>query len=350
MSHHNQTLINQLYRQAKLDSSAFTLLLSSADEKDRAYAAKLARQVATDSFGRNIYMRGLIEFTNHCKNNCFYCGLRRDHRGLKRYRLNEHEILNAAAVAHAAGCRTIVLQGGEDPALTVSWVANLIRSLKRNWPDTAITLSLGERSATDYKTWFAAGADRYLLREETASPELYNHLHPPEMTLANRLNCLAALKDIGYQTGAGFLVGSPSQTAEDLAADLIFIQSFQPAMIGIGPFLPQADTPFGREKPGDPELTLFLISLLRLMLTHGLIPATTAIGTALPDGYQRAILAGANVIMPNFTPLQVRKLYSLYDHKREAGDSASSTDELFREINYRTVIDRGDFPDHYDRH
>ncbi|HHX37871.1 MAG TPA: [FeFe] hydrogenase H-cluster radical SAM maturase HydE [Clostridiaceae bacterium] len=343
MSVSNRHIIDQLDRQMQLTASAFTLLIETADTADRAYAAKLARRKATAVFGHKIYLRGLIEFTNYCKNNCFYCGLRRANTNLKRYRLSDTDILAAAKTAFDSGCRTIVLQGGEDPALNTSRITSLIRAIRSRWPKVAVTLSLGERPRQDYQAWFDAGADRYLLRQESAAPELYRHLHPMEMTLTDRLRCLADLKSIGYQTGAGFLVGSPGQKAGDLATDLMFMQSYQPAMAGIGPFLPQTDTPFGNEPAGDPELTLFMISILRLILPYALLPATTAIGTALPDGHNRAILAGANVVMPNFTPSQVKAQYSLYDHKREVANPTGHLANLFRDIGYHTVVDRGDY-------
>lgn len=337
-------IIDQLYRQVPQPVSAFADLIRNADSAARRYAGVLARRTAVSVFGRRIFIRGLIEFSSYCRNDCHYCGLRRSNSRAARYRLSDDEVLQSCAAGYGMGCRTFVLQGGEDAASTTARIAGLVRQIKSRWPDTAVTLSLGERPRTDYAAWYAAGADRYLLRQETASPALYRRLHPPPLSLENRMRCLRDLKAIGFQTGAGFLVGPPGQTADDLARDLSFMQSFRPEMAGIGPFLPQRDTPFAKEPPGDLELTLFLISLLRLMLPRTLIPATTAIGSLSPGGRERAILAGANVVMPNLSPPRVRGQYNLYDHKTELLQNGTALNRLFQNIGYEITVDRGDFP------
>lgn len=338
-----QHLIDQIHRQVPLSVSAFRDILDHATEDDHRYAADLARAVAQQNFGKAIYVRGLIEFTNYCKNGCYYCGLRSENRGLERYRLDEEEIYEACERGYQMGCRTFVLQGGEDPAFTTVRLATIVRHIRATWPDCAITLSCGEKTEAEYRELFEAGADRYLLREETSSPELYGRLHPPSMSFEERIDCLQTLKRIGFQAGGGFLVGTPGQTNADLAQDLFFMQSFQPAMCGIGPFLPQSDTPFADCPPGDYKTTLFLISLLRLILPYGLLPATTAIGSLVEGGREAAILAGANVVMPNVSPLRVRGQYALYDNKSELLRPGLTLDDLFKDIGYHTVCDRGDF-------
>lgn len=337
-------IIDQLSRQVPQPVSAFVDLIRNADPNARRYANDLARRTAVSVFGRRIFIRGLIEFSSYCRNDCFYCGLRRSNRRASRYRLSDDEVLQACTAGYEMGCRTFVLQGGEDAASTTCRIAGLVRRIKGRWPNTAVTLSLGERPQADYTAWYAAGADRYLLRQETASPLLYRRLHPVSMSHEKRMRCLRELKAIGFQTGAGFLVGPPEQTADDLACDLHFMQTFQPEMAGIGPFLPQQDTPFAKEQPGDLELTLFLISLLRLMLPRTLIPATTAIGSLVPRGHELAILAGANVVMPNLSPPRVRGQYNLYDHKTDLLQGGMTLSRRFKRIGYEIAVDRGDFP------
>ena len=343
----NQGKIQQLAAGGAFSKAELAALIASYTPEDRAFAAALAREVSQARFGRKIYIRGLIEFTNFCKNNCLYCGLRRENKKVSRYRLSPGEILSCCAWGYAEGIRTFVLQGGEDPYFTDERLEGIVRAIKSAWPDCAVTLSLGERSRESYRRLFDAGVDRYLLRHETASPEHYQKLHPPELSLESRLACLEALKGIGYQTGCGCMVGAPFQTSENLAEDLLFMRAFQPHMAGIGPFIPHKDTPFRGEKPGSLDATLFLLSLVRLMLPSVLLPATTALGTIAPDGREQGILAGANVLMPNISPEIVRGNYLLYNNKAGTGlTPAESLDQMKRavsSIGYEAVVDRGDF-------
>ena len=310
-----------------------------------AEAASAARSAV---FGDAVYARGLIEISSICKNDCLYCGIRRSNRQAERYRLQPEEILACAAEGHALGFRTFVLQGGEDPYFTDEVLCGIVGELKARHPDCAVTLSMGERSRESYQALYDAGADRYLLRHETADIAHYARLHPPEMSFANRMRCLGDLRDIGFQTGSGFMVGSPFQTPETLAKDLKFIEGFRPAMCGIGPFIPHRNTPFRDEPAGTLELTLFLLSVLRLMLPETLLPATTALGTIHPRGREMGILAGANVVMPNLSPAGVRGKYELYDNKICTGEeSAQCRDclELRMEaIGCYLAVDRGDAP------
>ena len=298
------------------------------DAFDRALHAE-ARRVRRLQYGDVVYLRALIELTNYCGRDCYYCGLRASNRRIHRYRLDEDEVLGSAARAHAAGLRTLVLQGGEDPQWHDARVTRLVHELRRRYPDTAITLSLGERSRRAYADFLAAGADRYLLREETADPQYYLRLHPRPQTLETRLDALRELKCLGYQVGAGFMVGSPGQGPAQLLADLRFIQRLQPAMIGVGPFLSQRDTPFAGQPAGDLRLTLRLLAILRLMHPAALLPATTALATLSAAGRIAGLNAGANVLMPNFTPLPVRADYRLYDNKSVA-DREDQDVELLR--------------------
>ena len=282
-----------------------------------------ADAVRREYYGTDVYIRGLIEFTNYCKNDCFYCGIRRSNRCAERYRLTKEDVLECCKEGYALGFRTFVLQGGEDPLYTPERIGALIRRIKGEFPHCALTLSVGEQPRQVYEDWFSAGADRYLLRHETANPDHYAHLHPPAQTLENRLRCLWDLKDIGYQAGCGFMVGSPGQTLEHIADDLLLLQKLQPHMVGIGPFIPQKDTPFGKQPQGSLELTTYLLSVIRLLLPHVLLPATTALGTIHPKGRELGLQAGANVCMPNLSPLAVRKQYALYDNKICTGDEAA---------------------------
>lgn len=274
-------------------------------------------------YGKSVYCRGLIEFTNHCHNNCYYCGLRRDNKKVERYRLTKDEIIACCDKGHALGFRTFVLQGGEDPYYIDRILADIVHSIKESYPDCALTLSVGERSPDSYKLLKEAGADRYLLRHESANDEHYQKLHPPQMSLANRKNCLYELKKLGYQVGAGFMVGSPYQTYDDLAADLIFLKELQPEMVGIGPFIPQKDTPFAQQEAGSIGLTMILLAMVRLLLPTALIPATTAVGTLDLLGREKALAVGANVVMPNLSPLAVREKYLLYDNKISTGEETA---------------------------
>ncbi len=297
-------------------------------------------------FGNDVYIRGLIEFTNYCKNNCYYCGLRRDNRGLSRYRLTHEEILSCCKQGYQLGFRTFVLQGGEDGQFGDDVILPIVEDIRKMFPDCAITLSLGERSRESYKRLFDAGANRYLLRHETATKSHYERLHPAEMSFDNRKECLYALRDIGYQVGCGFMVGSPFQTNEMLAEDMIFIQEFKPHMVGIGPFLRHGDTPFAGYNDGSLETTLLALSLLRLMQPKLLLPATTALATLSKNGREQGMLAGANVVMPNLSPQKNRKQYSLYDNKiatdEESAEGLNTLRRRMADMGFQIVPDRGD--------
>lgn len=297
-------------------------------------------------YGDKVYTRGLIEFTNYCKNDCYYCGIRRGNSHAKRYRLSREETLNCCKNGYALGFRTFVLQGGEDPYYTDERMADIVRSIRAAYPDCAITLSIGEKSYASYKLLKEAGADRYLLRHETASEELYRRLHPEEMLLSHRKQCLYELKALGYQVGAGFMVGSPGQKMEHLAEDLIFLKELQPQMVGIGPFIPHHETRFANETAGSVGLTLFLLSVIRILLPKVLLPATTALGTMDPLGREKGLAAGANVVMPNLSPVQNRKQYDLYDNKictgEEAAECRDCLEQRVASIGYRLVAERGD--------
>ena len=324
---------------------ALQLIKQGAQHKNLLFA--LAQQKAQKSFGRQIFVRGLIEFTNYCKNDCYYCGIRRSNKNAARYRLTQEEILECCRAGYGLGFRTFVLQGGEDYFYSDDDIAAIVRAIKAQHPDCAVTLSIGERSRETYALWKKAGADRYLLRHETADCAHYAKLHPAELSAKNRQNCLYTLKELGYQAGAGFMVGSPYQTAKNLADDLMFLQKLRPQMIGIGPFIPHHDTPFKDEPAGSVELTLVLLAVLRLLFPHVLLPATTALGTLAPGGRLLGIKAGANVIMPNLSPQNVRSKYLLYDNKLHTGaEAAEALNELQREvasIGYRIVSARGDY-------
>lgn len=324
---------------------ALQLIKQGTQHKNLLFA--LAQQTAQKSFGRQIFVRGLIEFTNYCKNDCYYCGIRRSNKNAARYRLTQEEILECCHAGYGLGFRTFVLQGGEDYFYSDEDIAAIVRAIKAQYPNCAVTLSIGERSRETYALWKQAGADRYLLRHETADCTHYAKLHPAELSAQNRQNCLYTLKELGYQAGAGFMVGSPYQTAENLADDLMFLQKLRPQMIGIGPFIPHHDTPFKDEPAGSVELTLVLLAVLRLLFPHVLLPATTALGTLAPGGRLLGIKAGANVIMPNLSPQNVRGKYLLYDNKLHTGaEAAEALNELQREvasIGYRIVSARGDY-------
>lgn len=326
-------------------NEALQLIRHGAQHKNLLFA--LAQETAQKSFGRQIFVRGLIEFTNYCKNDCYYCGIRCSNKNAARYRLTQEEILECCHAGYGLGFRTFVLQGGEDYFYSDEDIAAIVRAIKTQHPDCAVTLSIGERSRETYALWKKAGADRYLLRHETADFAHYAKLHPAELSAANRQQCLYTLKELGYQAGAGFMVGSPYQTAENLADDLMFLQKLRPQMIGIGPFIPHHDTPFKDEPAGSVELTLVLLAVLRLLFPHVLLPATTALGTLAPGGRLLGIKAGANVIMPNLSPQNVRGKYLLYDNKLHTGaEAAEALNELQREvasIGYRIVSARGDY-------
>ena len=339
-------LAETLAKDHRLEKGELLELLRGRDPEVSAYLQDRARRTALARYGNRVFVRGLIEFTNYCKNDCYYCGIRRSNRNAHRYRLTQEDILACCQLGHRLGFRTFVLQGGEDPWFTDHRLVELVREIKARHPDCAVTLSVGERSRESYRLLKEAGADRYLLRHETASPDHYARLHPPEQTLASRMECLRVLKELGYQVGAGFMVGSPYQTLEDLAEDLAFLQEFQPHMVGIGPFLSQHDTPFREFPNGSGELTLFLLSVIRLLLPGVLLPATTALGTLLPNGREEGILHGANVVMPNLSPEDAREKYTLYDNKLHSGAEAAESLGLLREslakIGYEIPVSRGD--------
>lgn len=339
-------LIDKLNETHTLTKEEWVFLIENHTKADNEYLFSLARAWQKKYFGNKIYTRGLIEFTNYCKNNCYYCGIRRDNQNIERYRLSMEQILDCAKCGYELGFRTFVLQGGEDGFYTDDKIVEIVQAIKTTYPDCAITLSIGEKSYESYQKYFEAGADRYLLRHETACEAHYNKLHPKELSLTNRKRCLYDLKKIGYQVGCGFMVGSPRQTALTLAADMLFIKELEPQMVGIGPFIPHHETPFAKEKGGTVELTLFMLGLLRLMIPDLLLPATTALGTIAADGREQGILAGANVVMPNLSPVKVRKKYELYDNKICTGDEAAECrmclNRRMEKIGYELVVDRGD--------
>jgi biotin synthase len=298
-------------------------LITTDDPLETEELFSAAREIRAAHYRNEVYFRGLIEFTNYCKNDCFYCGIRRSNAKAERYRLTLEQILESCRVGDALGFKTFVLQGGEDPYFTDQRVIEIIAAIRRAYPDHAITLSIGERGQESYSAFFQAGANRYLLRHETADEEHYRAMHPETMSLTERKECLFTLKRIGYQVGAGFMVGTPFQKPEHLLADLRFLQELEPHMVGIGPFIPQADTPFGAYPGGTLAQTLRMIALTRLLLPKALIPATTALGTINPVGREKGLMAGANVVMPNLSPKAVRKLYALYDNKICTGDEAA---------------------------
>ena len=319
----NYDLIDKLEQDRDLPDKELLQLLTAEDAALSETLAARARAVRHKTYGEAVYLRGLIEFTNHCRNDCYYCGIRRSNAHAERYRLTPEQILSCADQGYAFGFRTFVLQGGEDPYYSDKTLCALIRELKRRFPDCAVTLSIGEKERESYAAYFQAGADRYLLRHETAREAHYRRLHPESMSFSHRMRCLWHLREIGYQVGCGMMIGSPCQTPECLIEDLRFLQRFQPHMVGIGPFIPHRDTPFRAEAAGTLALTLRLLSMIRLMLPEVLLPATTALGTIHPRGRELGILAGANVVMPNLSPIDARKKYLLYDNKICTGHEAA---------------------------
>ena len=339
--------IDKLRKERTLRQEEFRQLLTGCDAVTLRYINQQAREVSLLHFGNKIYIRGLIEVSNCCRNNCYYCGIRKGNPTIERYRLTEESILDCCKQGYDLGFRTFVLQGGEDSALTDDRIEKTVSAIRRNYPDCAITLSLGEKSRSVYERFFRAGANRYLLRHETHNEQHYQQLHPAEMSGKRRLQCLQDLKDIGYQTGTGIMVGSPGQTVEHIIEDILFIERLRPEMIGIGPFLPHHDTPFAEYPGGTVEQTLLLLSIFRLMHPSALIPATTALATLTPDGRERGILAGANVVMPNLSPREERKKYELYNDKASLGaESAEGLAALQKQLNaigYEISTERGDF-------
>lgn len=339
-------LIGKLTQTRSLSVDEYEYLISNRTEESTELLRAKAEAVRKGVYGNAVYVRGLIEISSFCKNDCLYCGLRRSNRCAERYRLTKEEILERCEEGFSLGLRTFVLQGGEDMYFTDERVEAIVREIKRRFPDCAVTLSLGERSKESYARLREAGADRYLLRHETADREHYSLLHPKEMSFDNRMECLKTLHELGYQTGCGIMVSSPGQTAGHLAQDMKFIEEFRPEMCGVGPFIPHHATPFKDEKAGTVELTCFLLSIIRLMHPAVLLPATTALGSIDPFGREKGILAGANVVMPNLSPASVRRKYELYNGKLSSGaESAQNLRDLedrMRGIGYEVVYDRGD--------
>ncbi len=336
-------LVDKLFETGDLSDDELKILIESDEfNEPLAEAADIRRR---ENYGDKVYIRGLIEFTNYCRNNCYYCGIRRDNKKAERYRLTKDEILLCCDEGYRLGFRTFVMQGGEDPYYTDEMICDIVSKIKSRYPDCAVTLSIGEKPRESYQAFFDAGANRYLLRHETADPEHYGKLHPEAMSLENRKECLFDLKEIGYQVGSGFMVGSPYQTTENLISDLRFLQKLQPDMIGIGPYITHADTPFAEFKSGDVMLTLRLVSILRLMFPYALIPSTTALGTIHPQGRELGLKAGANVVMPNLSPVSVRKLYSLYENKICTGEEAAQCrgclERRVESAGYKIVTDIG---------
>lgn len=339
-----EDLVKKLREDKDLEDGELISLLEDGGEDD--FLFENADAVRRENYGREVYIRGLIEFTNYCRNNCYYCGIRGGNSGVKRYRLSEEEILSCCDEGYELGYRTFVLQGGEDLYFTDEKVCRIVSQINEKYPDCAITLSIGERPRESYEAFYEAGARRYLLRHETADECHYERLHPQEMSLKNRKKCLFALKEIGYQTGAGFMVGSPYQTMENIIEDLRFLQELSPDMIGIGPFISHRETPFKDFENGSLRLTLRLLSILRLMFPYVLLPATTALGTIHPSGRELGLKAGANVVMPNLSPEGVRADYALYDNKICTGEeSAQCRDSLEKRVEaagYKIVTKKGD--------
>ena len=339
-------LIDRLRKMQTLTKEEWVSLIQNRTPELAEYLFAQAREVREAHYGKDVYIRGLIEFTNYCKNDCYYCGIRKSNSNALRYRLTKEEILECCRHGYKLGFRTFVLQGGEDGYFTEERMVEIVSAIKEQHSDCAITLSIGEKSYESYQKFYEAGAERFLLRHETYDSCHYKKLHPQSLTAKNRQQCLWDLKEIGYQVGTGFMVGSPYQTAENLADDLLFIKELNPQMVGIGPFVPHHDTQFANETAGTLELTLYLLGLLRLMLPKVLLPATTALGTIDPNGRELGILAGANVVMPNLSPVNVRKKYLLYDNKICTGDEAAESVENLRlrmkSIGYEIVVSRGD--------
>ena len=338
--------IDNIRERRDISREVLEQLLTTDNKETVEHLRQRARAVADSMYGKRIFLRGLIEISSHCKNDCLYCGLRRSNREAVRYRLTEEEIYDCCEQGYRLGFRTFVMQGGEDGWFDDERICRIVGTIRQHYPDCAITLSLGERSRESYQALYDAGANRYLLRHETADAGHYARLHPTEMSWQHRIDCLQALKEIGYQVGCGFMVGSPYQTFDTLYKDLQFLRSFQPHMVGIGPFIAAHNTPFADQPNGKVSYTLRLLSIIRLLLPNVLLPATTALGTLHPMGREQGILHGANVVMPNLSPREHRKDYAIYDNKICTGDEAaecrSCLELRMRQIGYETVVDRGD--------
>ena len=340
-------LVQKLFETRNLSDNELISLIENSDPDTSSELADRADSVRKKYYGKKVFLRGLIEISSYCKNDCLYCGIRKSNKNAQRYRLDRDSILECCRNGYELGFRTFVMQGGEDNFYDDTFMCGIISEIKNKYPDCAVTLSLGERTKKSYMRMKEAGADRYLLRHETASEELYRKLHPHNMSLKNRKKCLFELRKIGYQVGAGFMVGVPFQTNENIVQDLRFLQELRPHMIGIGPFIPHHDTPFADFKGGTLELTLRLLGIIRLMFPDVLLPATTALGTIAPNGRELGLKTGCNVVMPNLSPVSVRKKYDLYDNKICTGEeSAECKVCLQRRIEsagYEVAVGRGDF-------
>ncbi len=339
-------LIDTLAREHSLTVEDYKKLIESRTPDTSEYLKQKAVEARQNVYGNRVFIRGLIEISNICKNNCYYCGIRGGNKLCDRYRLTAEEIIDCAKEGYKLGFRTFVLQGGEDSFFSDGVLTEIIHGIKKACPDCAVTLSLGERTKESYQKLYDAGADRYLLRHETATQSHYQMLHPDNLSFSNRMECLQNLKEIGFQVGCGFMVGSPFQTVEDIARDLKFIEEFSPDMCGIGPFIPHKDTPFADQPAGSAELTCYLLSVIRLIKPNILLPATTALGSVNSDGRENGIMSGANVIMPNLSPNSVRKKYMLYNNKLSDGDESAQNlinlKQKMLNIGYEIVTDRGD--------
>ncbi|MBR2347283.1 MAG: [Clostridia bacterium] len=346
MNKRMKDIISRLAKDHSLTLEEYELLISERTDEAADELRRLAVETRKKHYGNSVYIRGLIEISNICKNDCLYCGIRRSNRDCERYRLTKEQILSCCDEGYALGFRTFVMQGGEDAYFTDERLCDIVSAIKGKYPDCAVTLSMGERSRESYERLYAAGADRYLLRHETATAEHYEKLHPSEMRFEERMQCLRDLKDIGFQTGCGFMVGSPYQTYADIARDLKFIEEFKPQMCGIGPFIPHKATPFASFDAGTVELTCYLLSIVRLICPTVLLPATTALGSIEEGGRERGILSGANVVMPNLSPVDNRRKYELYDNKlysnAESAQAKVELEKRIKSIGYEVVEARGD--------
>lgn len=340
-------LIQRLHRERTLSPDDFRILIDECNDDDLQLINNIAKDEAQKHFGNNVLIRGLIEIGNCCSNDCHYCGIRRSNRNIERYRLDKDTIMECCKEGYNLGFRTFVMQGGEDNYMNDERIVDIVSSIRSTYKDVAITLSLGEKSAESYKKFYDAGANRYLLRHETYNKKHYSKLHPESMSIDNRIQCLYNLKEIGYQTGTGIMVGSPGQTTDNIVEDILFIEKFKPQMIGIGPFIPHNDTPFAEYSMGSLNTTLLLLSIFRIMHPHALIPSTTALASIASDGRERGILAGANVVMPNLSPYNQRKKYSLYNNKAsmgaEAAEGLALLEQKLNSIGYNIDYSRGDF-------
>ena len=342
-----KALIHRLREDRKLQPEEYKQLLTKLNKEEQEYLFLNAKEVAQKQFSNGIFIRGLIELTNYCKNDCYYCGIRRSNDKAQRYRLSKEEVLQCCEEGYRLGFSTFVMQGGEDDCYTPKVMVDIIQSIRKKYPDCAITLSLGEKDYDTYKQYYDAGANRYLLRHESINNEHYASLHPKEMKIQTRKECLLNLKKIGFQTGSGIMIGSPKQSVDNIVEDILFLEQLQPQMIGVGPYLPHKDTPFKDKEKGSLEQTLIVLAILRLQHPHALIPSTTALATIAEDGRDRGILAGANVVMPNLSPIRFRKKYLLYNDKAcmddEAAQSLASLQKRLEKIGYTISYDRGDF-------